>query len=119
MLGCRDPKAMAEWFRDALGFDLGPDAFFEGVPGEGVVYAIADRDGMAMHFQIRRGVLRADRAQVETDCYVYVDDVDALHDECVAAGVTIFRELYDEPYGMRDFSILTPEDHRIAFGSTI
>lgn len=119
MLGCRDPQAMAEWFRDVLGFDLGPDAFFEGVPGEGVVYAIVERDGMAMHFQIRRGVPRADREEIETDCYVNVDDVDDLHAEFVGAGVTIFRELCDEPYGMRDFCILTPDDHRIAFGAPV
>jgi uncharacterized glyoxalase superfamily protein PhnB len=64
-------------------------------------------------------VLPSEREEIETDCYVYVDRVDALHDEFVAAGATVFRELYDEPYGMRDFAIVTPENHRIAFGSPI
>jgi uncharacterized glyoxalase superfamily protein PhnB len=46
-----------------------------------------------------------------------VPGADALHDEFVARGVTVVQPLEDQPYGMRDFSVESPEGHRLLFGS--
>lgn len=53
----------------------------------------------------------------EGDVYLYVDDVDALYAEYRNKHVKIFRELQNEAYGVRDFTIETPDGHRLAFGT--
>ena len=47
--------------------------------------------------------------------YVVIDDVDGLHRALVAAGVAITRPPADEPWGMRELGIRTPDGHRIMF----
>ena len=46
-------------------------------------------------------------------------DVDALHAEFAARGVDVLREPEDEPYGLRDFTIATPQGHRLAFATPL
>jgi len=50
--------------------------------------------------------------------YVYVEDVDALHLEWSALGIEITAP-EDRPYGCRDFDLVDPDGHRIAFGTDI
>lgn len=122
ILGVHDVRASADWFCASLGFTLDPDTgLFDGVDeAEGAVYGIVTFDGAPVHLQIRRRpVFASDRDEVETDAYLYVDDVDAVFARHQAAGVTIHRPIYDEPYGMRDYCIETPDGHRIAFGSPV
>jgi uncharacterized glyoxalase superfamily protein PhnB len=122
ILGCRDVRATAHYFRDALGFHLDPDTgVFEGVDAnEGAVYAIVDRDGVRIHLQIRRrDVFAGPRERIESDVYVYVGDSDALYAEYAGKSVTIVRPIENAPYGYRDFAIEDPEGHRIVFGSPI
>ncbi len=54
VLGCADVQAMAEWFRDVLGFALDEARIFSLDPHEGASYAIVERDGMEVHLQLRR-----------------------------------------------------------------
>lgn len=51
--------------------------------------------------------------------YVYVDDVDALHEEFAGLGLESLSEPCDEVYGCRDFDVVDPDDHRIAFGQDL
>lgn len=48
--------------------------------------------------------------------YVVTDDVDALYERVMAAGVTVTRELADQDYGNRDFTITDPEGNLWCFG---
>jgi hypothetical protein len=43
--------------------------------------------------------------------------VDALAADFAAAGVSFLRGLLDEPRGLRDFTVETPEGRRLTFGS--
>ena len=119
VLGCRDVRAAADWFQDALGFEC-PGGVAR-PPGEGeAVYAIVDREGAGVHLQIRRRpVFLAERPDFEGDGYLFVADADALHAEFAARGVAVLREPMDEPYGLRDFTIATPQGHRLAFGGPL
>jgi uncharacterized glyoxalase superfamily protein PhnB len=122
ILGCRDVRTTAYYFRDVLGFHLDPETgVFDGVDAnEGAVYAIVDRERVRIHLQIRRrDVFAGPREGIESDAYVYVDDADALHEEYAGKAVTIVRAIEDAPYGFRDFTIEDPEGHRIVFGSPI
>ncbi len=119
ILGVADVDATVAYFVDTLGFTL-PHPVFAGDGDEGGVYGIVHRDDASFHVQIRRNLEPGrPREEIETDAYVYVTDVDALWDEYTARGVTVFRPIYDEPYGMRDTTIETPDGHRIAFGSPL
>lgn len=119
VLGCRDVQTAAEWFQTALGFSC-PGGVTR-PPGEGqAVYAIVSRHGAAVHLQIRRRpVFLSERPGFEGDGYLLVDDVDALHAEFAAGGVAVLREPMDEPYGLRDFTIVTSQGHRLAFGTPL
>jgi catechol 2,3-dioxygenase-like lactoylglutathione lyase family enzyme len=51
--------------------------------------------------------------------YLRVDDVDAYHDEIRSKGVPILSPLETKPWEMREFSVATPEGHRITIGQWI
>lgn len=51
--------------------------------------------------------------------YLHVSDASALHAECVRNGVQIWHSISDTPWGMREFSIVTPDGHRIVFGQRL
>ncbi len=44
--------------------------------------------------------------------YLRVDDVDAFHRRAVAAGAAIGKPLTTEAWGMREFSVRSPDGHR-------
>lgn len=48
--------------------------------------------------------------------YLNVEDATRLYDEVVKNGVEVWHKLADKPWGMREFSIVTPDGHRIVFG---
>jgi uncharacterized glyoxalase superfamily protein PhnB len=122
VLGTADVRRIAEWYRDELGFTLDPENGLFSEPDEGVLYGIVSRDGAAIHFQIRPDPAQlppASRDTYLTDLYVYVDDVDALYETARARNIPVIRDIYDEPYGTRDFAISDPDGHHVVFGSPL
>jgi hypothetical protein len=116
VLGCRDVRLVAEWFRDVLGFDLDGARVFTLDPGEGPSYAIVERDGMEVHLQIR-SVPEAPRDPNAYDSYARVPDAAALLEEFLGRSVVVVQPLETQPYGMLDFSVRSPEGHVLMFGS--
>jgi catechol 2,3-dioxygenase-like lactoylglutathione lyase family enzyme len=51
--------------------------------------------------------------------YLRVDDADAYRAELAAKGVTSLGAIEDKPWGMREFSIATPDGHRIMIGHVL
>jgi catechol 2,3-dioxygenase-like lactoylglutathione lyase family enzyme len=51
--------------------------------------------------------------------YIDVTGIDALYAEFKARGVEIPSEIEDKPWQQREFSVRTPDGHRIAFGESI
>jgi uncharacterized glyoxalase superfamily protein PhnB len=51
--------------------------------------------------------------------YVNVSEVDKLHAEFAARGVDILQAMADNPWGMREFGIRTPQGHRLMFGEEL
>ena len=51
--------------------------------------------------------------------YVHVDDAAALYKEYQGRNVTFWHPIGDKPWGMREFAIVTPDGHRIAFGQEL
>ena len=48
--------------------------------------------------------------------YLRVDDVDAFYREVRDAGVSVLSPLETRPWEMREFSVASPEGHRVTIG---
>ncbi len=51
--------------------------------------------------------------------YLHVRDAAGLYAEAVANGVKIWHPLADQPWGMKEFAVVTPDGHRIVFGERL
>jgi catechol 2,3-dioxygenase-like lactoylglutathione lyase family enzyme len=51
--------------------------------------------------------------------YIVIDDVDGLHAALLAAGIEITRGPVNEPWGMRELGIRTPDGHRLMFARAL
>lgn len=51
--------------------------------------------------------------------HLLIDDVDAYHREVRARGAEIMTAPTDRAYGLREFTIRTPDGHRIMVGQSI
>jgi uncharacterized glyoxalase superfamily protein PhnB len=119
ILGVRQVRQTAEYYRDVLGFSLDPvDGVFQPMEDEPQgVYAIVKRGGVWIHFQIRRGDLPERKRQpLERDVYVYVDDLDALYTDLQRRGAVITQPSRATPYGLREMVVEDLNGYRIAFG---
>jgi catechol 2,3-dioxygenase-like lactoylglutathione lyase family enzyme len=50
------------------------------------------------------------------DLYIYVDDVDALHDELRGRGADILNAPVQTEYGLREIRVRDPDGYVLAFG---
>jgi catechol 2,3-dioxygenase-like lactoylglutathione lyase family enzyme len=51
--------------------------------------------------------------------YLHVRGAQSLYGTFLKNGVEIWHEISEKPWGMREFSIITPDGHRIVFGEEI
>ena len=122
ILGVRRVRPAAEYYRDVLGFTLDSvHGVFQPTADEpDGVYAIVERSGLRIHFQIRRGDL-PDRVRqpLERDVYLYVTDLDALHADLIRRGARITQPPRPTPYGLRELVVEDPHGYRLAFTEPI
>jgi uncharacterized glyoxalase superfamily protein PhnB len=112
VLAVHDLEGMAGWFERVLGCTrreadpgnwvfctVGDVTFMLGrCPGTPLASAIGDHSYLA---------------------YLVVDDVDAFHSRAVAEGLDNARPPTDQPWGMREISLHTPEGHRFMLGQRL
>lgn len=80
-------------------------------------YLIMSRENLTLHFTDAPGDSPADTV---TQCYIYVDDVQPIYEECKAAGVVHPNgDLADKPHGMREFCLLDEDHNAIFFGQML
>ena len=113
ILAVKNLRTATDYYVDVLGFqrDFGDES-------DG--WSWLSRD----HFRV--GLGECADAMPATDigdhsyiAYVTTDDVDALYRELLERGAKIKAPPMDKPWGMREFALLTPEGHRMTFGSEI
>ncbi len=51
--------------------------------------------------------------------YLRTDDVDALHRQAIAAGADVTKAPVDEPWGMREMALRSPDGHRFMVGQEL
>lgn len=94
-----------------LGFELRPIAD----PG----WRFVARDGfMVMLGSCPNAIAPGQLGDHSYFAYFVVDDVDGYFREVQANGVQGLRPPEDKPWGMREFSLKTPDGHRITVGKT-
>lgn len=102
MLATEDVAASAAFWAEA-GFDV--ETYDEG-------FAAAHCDGIELHLANPTADGR-DRGEA----YLHAGDVDALQATWQAAGLDV-SEVADQPWGMREFSVLDPGGNRVRIGHT-
>jgi catechol 2,3-dioxygenase-like lactoylglutathione lyase family enzyme len=114
-----DVVATADWYRDKLGFRY--DRFWGDPPNfcmvkrGGIIIMLSQLGGHGTP-QPNRLV---DPEGEAWDAYIWTEDADALRAEFGSKGVTIARDICDQPYGMRDFDIEDCNGYRLCFGHDI
>lgn len=98
--------------------DLAQSSAFWTAAGFGVEayaddFATAERQGVELHLVERRPAGR-DRGEA----YLHARDIDQVHASWAAAGLPV-SELRDEPWGMREFTVVDPGGNRVRVGRSI
>jgi catechol 2,3-dioxygenase-like lactoylglutathione lyase family enzyme len=125
-----DVEATAAWFSEFLGFETtslirGHGPGDDGVPDgpEHVHTGPADfcfvgKDDIRLMLRRAsdgRARLNREASEYALDCYFWVTGLDELHARCLGR-VTIAEALGERFYGMRDFTLHTPDGHALCFG---
>lgn len=109
-----DVARAADYYRERLGFDV---TFYEANPGH---YAYASRDECHVHLACFKDAPMQPNSVAAPpdmfDVYVYVDDVEALHDELIERGADLLHGPVDQAYGLREIRVRDPHGYILAFG---
>jgi catechol 2,3-dioxygenase-like lactoylglutathione lyase family enzyme len=113
VLAVRDLTSSTRFYTDVLGFRRD---FGDGSDG----WSFLSRD----NFKVMLGECPDEKPASELGnhsyvAYLTVKGLDQLHQEVVARGAQVVSPPESEPWGMREFSIRTPDGHRIRFGEPI
>lgn len=115
-LSYRDAPAAIKFLVEAFGFEEA--AVYKGENEHEIVHCTLrwPGGGVMLSTHPDTGVF-ADRPPGTGSVYVVTDQPDALYKRAVAAGATVVRELRDEEYGSRGFSVRDPEGVFWSFGT--
>ncbi len=107
-----DLKTSSAFYRDVLGFTIRtiPDpGFLFYTCGECTIFAGECREAMPP----------SQLGDHSYFAYMEIDDVDSFYESVRSKGVVISKALRDEPWGMREFGLVTADGHRIMYASPI
>jgi uncharacterized glyoxalase superfamily protein PhnB len=107
ILKVADVPAAMKYFQSVLGF---AEEFTADQP---VTYAGVARGKVVFHLSSH-----AD-ATANARLYIYVKGLDKLHEEVKTKGAQITHPPADQPYGMREFTVKTPDGHILIFAEGI
>ena len=109
ILPCTDMEKCAKFYSEKLGFEI----TFQW--GEPIDYIVLKRgEGVSIHLTKRSDQQTPSTSHVAL--YIFTHDVDALYEEYQKKDVSIHTPIETKEYGMRDFDVMDPEGHILAFG---
>lgn len=112
VLAVPDSARSARFFVDVLGFEAMP------VDDDG--WRFVRKDNLIVMLGSCPNAIPPDQLGDHSYfAYLVVDDVDDYFEQIRAAGAETANEPTDEPWGMRQFGLATPDGHRIMIGQTI
>jgi predicted enzyme related to lactoylglutathione lyase len=113
VLAVRDLAVSTRFYTEVLGF--GRD-FGDGSDG----WSLLSRDGSrVMLGECADATPAGELGDHSWYVYLTVDGVDELHQEVAARGAEILSRPASKPWGLREFTLRTPDGHRIAFGEPV
>ncbi|MEO0386185.1 MAG: VOC family protein [Pseudomonadota bacterium] len=92
---------------------FGANGTWDTVEGGEIGFAIVQRGQVTLGLQLLRGPLRVNS---HWGAYLYVDDIDAVHAEFAAEGLSPSAIERHVDYACDDFELTDPDGHRLAFG---
>ncbi|MEV4754893.1 VOC family protein [Micromonospora sp. NPDC049559] len=102
MFPVRDVPAAVRFYAGTLGFAVG------GQSGE--EFASVFRGPIA---EVNIYLRRETEPFTPAECFVLVEDPDALHDAYAARGVRVIEPPHDTEWGYRQFTLADPDGHRL------
>ena len=106
-----DLQKSAAFYRDVLGFEIRP------IPDPGWLFYTCG-ECTIMAGQCPDALPPAHLGDHSFFAYLLVENIDELFASVTHAGATISKPLRDEPWGMREFGVITADGHRIMFGQS-
>ena len=110
VIAVHDLQKSAAFYRDVLGFSVHtiPDpGFLLFTCGECTIFAGQCPDSLSP----------AELGDHSYFAYLEIDDVDSFYGAVRERGAKICKVLRDEPWGMREFGVVTADGHRIMFAA--
>ena len=105
-----DLKSSAAFYRDVLGFTVHTISD----PGW-LFYTSGDCTIMAGHCP--DAIPPRKLGDHSYFAYLQIDEIDSFYASVLAAGAEIVKTIRDEPWGMREFGLVTVDGHRIMFAA--
>jgi uncharacterized glyoxalase superfamily protein PhnB len=115
VLKYKDAHAAIDFLEKAFGFER--SSVHEGENG-GVAHAeLKFGDEFVMLGSTSEGDEAFNRGAGRTSVYLVIQDPDERYERAKSAGAEIARELSDQDYGSRDFTVRDPEGNLWSFGT--
>ncbi|MEO5857661.1 MAG: VOC family protein [Pyrinomonadaceae bacterium] len=108
VLAVKDLAVSAAYFKDQLGFDLDFTA-----PGWEF---LSFGDFKVMLGECSDALWAHETGDHSWFAHALVENVDEVYQEIVGRGADINSTIRTQPWGIREFTVKTPDGHRIAFG---
>jgi catechol 2,3-dioxygenase-like lactoylglutathione lyase family enzyme len=110
VLAVRDARRSAAFYTGVLGFSVVDEP-------PGWVFVAKD-SCMIMLGECPEDVPASDLGCHSYFAYLRVADADSYYQHVRACEAAILSEIEDKPWGMREFSVRSPDGHRITIGQT-
>lgn len=111
VLAVKDLAASAEYFKDKLGFDLDFTA-----PGWEF---LSFGDFKVMLGECSDALWAYETGDHSWFAHALIENVDEIYKEFMEREAEIISSIRTQPWGIRDFTVKTPDGHRIVFGQLI
>jgi predicted enzyme related to lactoylglutathione lyase len=103
-----DLKASSAFYRDVLGFTI------RAIPDPGWLF-YQSGECTIMAGQCPDAIPPSQLGDHSYFAYLEVEEIDSLYQSVAGAGVKICKPISNEPWGMREFGLVTVDGHRIMF----
>lgn len=106
VIAVHDLQKSAAFYRDVLGFEV------QAIPDPGFLFF---RCGECILWagQCPDSISPSELGDHAYFAYLEVDEIDSFYDSVRDKGATICKTIRDEPWGMREFGLVTVDGHRI------
>jgi uncharacterized glyoxalase superfamily protein PhnB len=114
-----DVIAAAEYYRDKLGFQIGPYA--RHAEADPPYFTMVHRDGFYVQLRAAADRPRSNKSYLSEACdmYFFVKDVDSLYREFKSNQATILQEPQNTYYQMRELQVEDKNGYVLAFATPI